>query len=144
MERIKPYSDEYMTFDEFTKHYYLTEKAVLDELGIDLISAAKTQAYGDIQVKQILKTVSMHCYKYIHEFTTRNDFQDGVIATTEEGRNLIFRAMLEQFLYVKKNGDLLRSIDRERRALYMDETAKSILNEPLKCLNGGLLTFCGV
>lgn len=124
---IKPYSDEYMTYNEARSHYVLTAKAVLDNLGIDLNVNVKDNANG---VNAFLMRVSELTYRKMHEYGDNTE-QDSVIATTETGRKIIFNAMLEQFFYVKAVGDLSLSTDRDERALYASDALIEIFEETI-------------
>lgn len=124
---IKPYSDEYMTYNEARRHYVLTAKAVLDNLGIDLNENVKDNANG---VNAFLMRVSELTYRKMHEYGDNTE-QDSVIATTETGRKIIFNAMLEQFFYVKAVGDLSLSTDRDERALYASDALIEIFEETI-------------
>lgn len=124
---IKPYSDEYMTYNEARNHYVLTAKAVLDNLGIDLNVNVKDNANG---VNAFLMRVSELTYRKMHEYGDNTE-QDRIIATTESGRNIIFNAMLEQFFYVKSVGDLSLSTNREERALYASDALIEIFEETI-------------
>lgn len=125
---IQPYSDEYMIFDEKTCRYILTEKALLDRLGISLSSAVKDNPNG---TNAVLDRVSMHCYRKIHEHGSDVRRRDAMIATSDGGREIIFEAMLEQFFYMKTVGDLSMSTDRERRKLWFSDNAYEILLRPV-------------
>ena len=133
---IKPYSDEYLFYDDLSGHYVLTEKAVLDYLGINLTNAAKDASTG---IKAFLKRVSMLTYRRIHENTTDEKLRDCIVATTETGRKIIFDAMLEQFFYMKNVGDLSLSIDKEKRLLYFSDTAQEILEQDIPEVGFSLL-----
>lgn len=124
---IKPYSDEYMTYNEARSHYVLTAKAVLDNLGIDLNVNVKDNANG---VNAFLMRVSELTYRKMHEYGDNTE-QDRIIATTESGRNIIFNAMLEQFFYVKSVGDLSLSTNRDERALYASDALIEIFEETI-------------
>lgn len=137
-----PYSDEHMIYDYKTHRYILTPAAILDNFGIDLVKVAKRQANQQIAISAILKTTSQHVYNFIHLHNANNRFQDYLIAKTESGRSKVYRAMLEQFMNLYTNGDLSRSTDKEKRALWFDESAKEILSEPLDCI-GVSLTYTG-
>ena len=132
---IKPYSDDYMTYDEAQNRYVLTEKAVLDEYGIDL--AAEALDSGNlIAVKAILKRVSNNVYNFIHTFSNQNDVQDRMIAYSDTGREMIKSALLEQFLYMRVNGDLSLSSNRDERMNAVSDDVRTILERRLP-------EFCG-
>ena len=127
---MNPISDQYMTYDAKTKHYVLTEKDVSDNLGISLESELKTSVNNVLA--SFLKQISSHCYTWIHQFNRDTKYQDFILATTEEGRDIIKRAMEQQLIYVLMNGDMSRSLDKEERAMWFDKTAEEILNEEIK------------
>lgn len=133
---IKPYSDEYLFYDDLSGQYVLTEKAVLDYLGINLTNAAKDASTG---VKALLKRVSVLTYRRIHENATDEKQRDCIVATTETGRKIIFDAMLEQFFYMKNVGDLSLSVDKEKRLLYFSDTAQEILEQNIPEVGFSLL-----
>ncbi len=137
---IKPYSDDYLFFNEPTGQYELTEKAVLDRLGINLAESVKKNGGS---FAEILKRVSLLTYRKIHEHSNDDAMRDYIIATTSTGRTLIFEAMLEQFFYMKQVGDLSLSVDKERRALYFSDTAYEILETNIPEIGHSIL-YAGV
>lgn len=122
-----PLSDEYMIFDEESKRYELTEKFVMNELGINLSARSKNAT----AVKRVLKLASMQVYRFIHEHSVYNELQDHIIATTAGGRRIIKEAMAEQLTYLTFGGDVSRVHDWEKRKMYIDDNAKAILYETL-------------
>ena len=120
---MKPYSDEFMTFNEETKHYELTEQCALKELGINLRERSK----NDVAIQRFLRLASSQVYRFIHEHNTDNDYQDHIIANTESGRKIIKEAMQEQLIYLSMVGDISRVHDLQKRALYIDDNAKAVL-----------------
>lgn len=129
MAQTYPYSDEYMIFDEATNRYVLTEKYVLDELGIDLSERVneRNAINQQIAVKRVLKQVSNQIYNYIHEHCISDALRDCVMYKCPSARPILQEAMSEQFLYIAQKGDLSRSTDQEKRRLAMDENAVSAL-----------------
>ena len=118
-----PYSDEHMIYDFETHHYILTEGCVLQELGINLKAISK----NDNAIKRVLKQASNQVYRFIHSHNTAEDFQDYIIAKTQNGRKLIKEAMLEQITYLLDVGDPSKILDMEKRGMYIDDNAKEIL-----------------
>jgi hypothetical protein len=124
-----PYSDELMTFDEATKHYILTEKA-LEMNGMALrrrLSLRRGAPVSEI-INRLLRRVSDIVYNYIHKFNVANKLQDEIIAQYESARSIIYRAMLEQTEYVLLNGDLSRSVEKDKRAIAIDYSVVETLN----------------
>ena len=134
----KPYSDDYMTFDELTGHYVLTEKFALERYGLELYEDAndRNSSNQQIAVQAILKQCSNLIYNYIHQFSIYNLRQDCLIATVPHMRNVIMQAMGEQLVYMSQVGDLSRSTDLEKRKLAIDENAKNILLNSGICYSG--------
>lgn len=137
---IKPYSNDYMIYDELTHRYVLTEAAVLQKFGIDLRVAAKDNPNG---VTAILDTVSNMVYQRIHDANVCAELQDRIIACTSAGREIVYCAMLEQFIYVKTVGDLRRTTDRSKRDLWFDMNAETIL-ETVIPETGKSLLYAGI
>ena len=132
-----------MIFDEYLGQYKLTPRAIEKKLGINLREETKDEANADVQIDEALCIVSNHCYNYIHEFSRYNTWQDNVIKTHEDARNMIFRAMLEQFKHVKRFGDLSSHPDEAKRRVWFSNSAASILNKTLPSIGRSIL-YCGV
>ena len=134
----KPYSDEYMIFDEMTGHYVLTSKFALDRYGIDLFEGINDRNSANLQiaVSALLKRVSTLVYNFIHSFTIHDRRQDFMIATNPYLRSVIQDAMGEQLVYMHMKGDLSRSTDKEKRELAIDESVKDILINSGICYSG--------
>lgn len=115
-----PYSDEYLYYDTVSHRYILTENYVMAKFSKTLISKYKSS------LPLILDRVSALVYGYIHE---HNDslMQDYIIAKTQGGRDIIREAMSNQFTYMCIVGDLSMSSDNNKRANYIDITAKNSL-----------------
>lgn len=103
-----PYSNEYMTYDKEEHKYILTSQAVIDYLGINLISELNdiNSVASQNKVNWFLYKVSDLIYSYIYKWNIRNDIQEYIIAKIPSARNIIFKAMLEQVEYMKVNGEL--------------------------------------
>ena len=134
-----PYSDDFMTFDEITNHYVLTEKAILERCGIDIrarLSADKT-INPDIVINKLCRTVSDMIYTYLHGFTIYELRQDCLIATVQKYREAVQRAMEYQLEFVLANGDLYLSTENVDIGKEIHRMSQNIL------LNSGLC-YCGV
>ncbi len=118
-----PYNDEYMIFDKFSHRYVLTEKDAFDNLAINLSERIPNENVR----KRVLRNISIEIYNYIHSHNTANEWQDFIIAKTENGRNIIKEAMEEQLIYFLTVGDPTRTLDAEHRKMGIDEKAKAIL-----------------
>ncbi len=137
-EIIKPYSDDYMIFDEATGHYVLTGKFALDLYGLELYEDVndRNSVTQQLAVQAILKQCSNLIYNFIHNYSFYNQRQDFLIATRRQLRNTIMDAMGEQLLYMSQVGDLSRSSDPEKRKFAIDENAKNILLNSGICYSG--------
>ena len=135
---IKPYSDDYLTYNENTGRYVLTTKNLLENYGIDLNSSANS-----VGAQGILNMVSISIYNFIHKHNFNNEMQDYMIASTEKGRKIINDAMCMQFMYIRQAGYLSRSTDKDKRAMAIDEDAKEILSQVIPEFGCSVL-YCGV
>jgi hypothetical protein len=122
-----PYSDEYMTYDYENHRYMLTEKAILDELGINLSERSKNEAAK----KAFLRLASNQIYNFIHSHNVNNVLQDYIIAKTAKGRKIIKEAMTSQFWLLANAGDLSILPDERQRALSIDMNAISVLEQSI-------------
>lgn len=118
-----PQSDMFMIYNKDFNRYILTEQDVISNLGININDRLKNPE----AVNSLLNQISIQVYRFIHSHNVDNQFQDFVIANTEIGRQIIKCAMEEQLIYVMTNGDLSRSVDEKKRALWFDDNAKEIL-----------------
>jgi hypothetical protein len=135
---IKPYSDDYLTYNENTGRYVLTTKNLLENYGINLDSSANS-----VGAQGILNMVSISIYNFIHKHNFNNEKQDYMIASTEKGRKIINDAMCMQFMYIRQAGYLSRSTDKDKRAMAIDEDAKEILSQVIPEFGCSVL-YCGV
>ena len=79
---IYPYDDEYMIFDKATGRYILTEKYLIEKMGIDLSARIneRNAVTPSALVNRLLRQGSNMVYNYIHAFNANNTFQDLLIA----------------------------------------------------------------
>ena len=129
MAKNYPYTDDYMIFDEKKYRYILTAKYVLDSTGINLTTRlnAKGSANAQSAVNGFLDRISVLTYKYIDAHSINTQLRNHIIAICPSARPILQEAMLAQALYVLTNGDLSLSADKEKRALWFDETARITL-----------------
>lgn len=133
---IRPYSDDYLFYDETTEHYVLTEKALVENVGVNLRERMAETALvnPDTAIKSFTRTVSDMIYQFIHEHNVDNRKQDRLIATIAELRQIIQKAMEYQAIYVLNVGNLYLSVKPEERAVAIDYLAQSILGNVVPCL----------
>lgn len=136
-----PYSDDYLFYDEQTGHYELTEKALTENVGVNLRERMAEGALvnPETAIKSLTRTVSDMIYQFIHEHNVDNDRQDCLIATVPELRQIIQKAMEYQALYVLNVGNLYLSTKPEERAIAIDYLAQSILGNTVRCLGISIL-----
>lgn len=140
-----PYSDDYMRYDEITGHYRLTERALIERLGMDLrarMSATSTVNPENV-IENFLCTVSDMVYEYIHAFNVDNCRQDRWIAVVPDFRPILQKAMEYQAMYVAHVGNLYLSTDANERENAIDVLCKNILGTVVPHLGVSLL-YTGV
>ena len=137
-------SDNIMIFDEISKQFILTEQATLDN-GIQLRARLSRKKNTDPTsvIMSLTRRVSNIIYNYLHQFSLNNMAQNEFIASNEECRYIVYRAMIEQLEYMLMNGDLSRSPEISKRQLFFDERAKQTLNTVIPSI-GVPLTYMGV
>lgn len=124
-----PFSDDFMQFDEDSGHYVLTEYALIyNGTNIRERLQRNKNTNATAVITRLLRRVSDIIYNYIHTFSINNLNQDNLIATLPSLRPIIMRAMLEQAEYFLLVGDLTRSVERDKREVAIDYSAKETLN----------------
>lgn len=134
----KPYSDDYMTFDELTGHYVLTEKSIVEKCAIDLRArlADNQTINADIVINKLCQTVSDQIYSFVHDFSIYNKKQDCLIATVPKLRAAVERAMEYQLEYILGNGDIFMSLDGADSGKEIHKLSKDILINSGICYSG--------
>lgn len=134
----KPYSDDYMTFDELTGHYVLTEKAIVEKCAIDLRARFSNNQTinADIVINKLCRTTSDQIYEFIHQYSIHNNRQDFLIATVPRLRATIQRAMEYQLEYILGNGDIFMSLDGADSGKEIHKQSKDILINSGICYSG--------
>lgn len=137
--RLCPYSDDYMTFDEISGHYVLTEKTLVEKCGTDIRTRLSDNSTVNPEsvINRLLSTISDSIYVYIHDSSAYPEQKDRQIACSERLRDVIQKAMVYQAIYVQANGDLFLSTSNSDEGKEISKLSKSIL------LNSGLL-YSGV
>ena len=137
------YSDDYMIFEELTGRYVLTEQALLAN-GTDLRTRLERNrtVNATLVINRVLHRVSDMIYNYIHRFNLDNKQQDLWISSIPALREIIYRAMLEQAEYFLMNGDLSRSVERDKREVAIDYSAQQTLSTVVPEL-GAPITYQG-
>lgn len=141
----RPYSDDYLFYDEISKHYVLTEKALMENVGINLRARLSTNSTVNPEtvIRSFTKRVSDMIYMFIHKHNVNNARQDCLISTIPQLRQIVQRAMEIQAVYVLTVGDLFLSTKFEDRDRAIDELAQETLNTDVYCIGGSIL-YSGV
>ncbi len=139
-----PYNDDYMYYDQDEHRYILTEKCIVEKLGIQITSEINERngISPQIIVKNLLNRVSALIYGYLHAHARNTALQDYFIATIPSLRKIIQNAMEYQFVYMKMKGDLSISTDTNKRVFAIDELAKQELDKTVPELNRSI-TYTG-
>lgn len=139
----QPYSDEYMIFDDKKHRYILTAKCILDSTGIDLLTRLNVRSSANPQaaINGFLDRVSALTYRYLYQFND-NNIIDRIIGSYQSARDIIREAMESQTLYMLINGDLSMSQEADKRLMWFDETAKTVLSRTIP-ETGVSLTYQG-
>ena len=124
-----PYSDDNMTFNETLNQYLLTENA-LRTFGVNLRArlSATSAVSQEQQITYIMYRISNIIYGFIHEHNNNTELQDYYLAHVPSLRQILFKAMLAQALYMFHVGVLDDSTDEKLRTM-------TITNEALRELN---------
>lgn len=124
-----PYSDEFMTFDEETQRYVLTNEYVMQRLGVDLAGTANERGLVNpqIAVKHLLEEVSDDIYNFIHLHNLNTAKQDMLIARIPSLRLIIQKAMGQQLLYSRMNGFMAYSADKDKQFMAICPKARQTL-----------------
>lgn len=144
-KECRPYSDDYLFYDERTKHYILTEKALIEKIGVNLRERMGQSALvnPEVAIKSFCRTVSDMIYQFIHSHNVNNARQDYLIACVPDLRHIIQQAMEYQAVYVLNVGNLYLSTKPEERAAAIDLLAQSVLADSVPCIGGSIL-YSGV
>jgi hypothetical protein len=140
MAVIQPYSDELMRYDELTNMYYLTEQALVRR-GIDLRTrlSMTNSPSPEYVINGLLITVSELIYNYIHSFSQYNAKQDEIINRVEQARSIVYKALLQQAVYMLKVGNLTLSVDENVRRHAIDSSAIATLSTTITEVGASIL-----
>ena len=90
-----------------------------------------TTVIPDTVIENVVQTASDMIYQYIHMHNIDNQMQDYIIAKVPSARQVIYRAMLYQVMYVCNVGNLYLSKEKADRDAAIDVLAIQILNTTL-------------
>lgn len=141
-----PYSDEYMVFDDATKRYVLTTKFVFDKIGVDMEGALKEREAinATVLANRFLVEVSDDIYDFIHKHNVNTARQDYWIAVVPSLRNIIQKAMEQQFVYSRLNGLLGYSSDKDVQPQTVCPKAQNTLAQIIPELGVSILYTGGI
>lgn len=118
-DKLYPYDDDLMIFDDARQMYFLTERALVEN-GIDIRARIGASAPDpSFVIGGVLRAVSGMVYREIHRFNRNTHRQDAMIATVPELRPIIYNVLLNQAQYYVRNGDLTKSADPALRNMAM-------------------------
>jgi hypothetical protein len=125
-----PYSDNYLILDDISGQYVLTEDALVAN-GTNLRSKLEynRSVNASAIISRHLQRVSDVIYNFIHSFSNENERQNTLIHVIPSLRSDLYRAMLAQSEYMLLNGDLSRSVEKDKRDIAIDMSARQILSK---------------
>lgn len=144
MTLIQPYSDELMIWDDITNQYKLTENALIMR-GLDIRGKlARNKANSpEYVLNGFIDTVSEMIYNYLHQFSANNQAQDRIISGLASLRPILYRALLQQAIYMRRNGQLDINPDENLRKNAIAPQSIQTLNTTIPEL-GAPITYTGV
>ena len=124
-----PYDDDFMRFDNDLNQYVLTEAALL-KFGVDIRArlSATSNIAPENEINYAVYRVSNLIYGYIHDHNANNPLQDFYIAHCPSLRQVMFKAMIAQLLYMFRVGALDDSTDEKERGMAITNEARRELN----------------
>lgn len=135
------FRDDYMEYDELLGQYVLTEKALIDVAAIDIRSrlSASSTVNPEAVIERIATTVSNNVYGFMFEYSADNEAQKHVLCQLKSARQILFRAMIEQAIFVCFNGDQTLADDPKQREHYLSKSAELMLNKTIPEIGMSLL-----
>ncbi len=133
-----------MIWDEITNQYKLTENALIRR-GLDIRGKlAKNKANSpEYVLNGFIETVSEMIYNYLHQFSADNNRQDCIMSQLQSFRPILYRALLQQAIYMRRNGQLDLSMDDSIRKNAISPQAIQTLDTTVAEL-GTAITYRGV
>ena len=102
-----PHNDDYMTYDFASHRYYLTDKAIFEELGINFGELPDSLDANPSTLQQrFIKNVTNTVYRYLYKCIYDKRNQEYVLATVEELRPIVKEMLLAQAEYEAQNGKI--------------------------------------
>lgn len=123
-----PYSDGLMRWNEEDGRYYITEQA-LKNFGVHVRArlGANDTIMADNVINSLLELATETTYDFIHEHSFDNSAQDYFIAKIPSLRNIIYKVLVRQAIYLYRVGDNRFSTDEALRRSYMYGGAEAAL-----------------
>ena len=139
-----PYSDDNMTFNGTLNQYLLTENA-LRTFGVNLRArlSATSAVSQEQQITYIMYRISNIIYGFIHEHNNNTELQDYYLAHVPSLRQILFKAMLAQALYMFNVGALDDSTDEKLRTMTITNEAIRELNKSVPELHLPTILYSG-
>ncbi|MGN0743896.1 MAG: hypothetical protein ACI4MZ_01290 [Christensenellales bacterium] len=108
-----PFNDDAMLYDYKKHQYVLTERYVLETLGVNL--SLYLDGTGDENPstlgQRILKRVSDFLYRYIYAHGNNKDYIEYLLAKYPPCRDIIKDCLVDELYYQLRNGDFFNSVD---------------------------------
>ena len=135
-----PYDDDFMRFDNDLNQYLLTEAALI-KFGVDIRSrlASTSGIAPENEINYAVYRVSNIIYGFIHDHNANNPLQDWYIAHVPSLRQIMFKSMIAQLLYLFKVGALDDSTDEKERSMAISNEARRELNKTVPELGVSIL-----
>lgn len=133
-----------MIYDYTHHRYVLTEKAVLQELGVNLQTYLDQSgdANPSTMAQRIAKMISAHFYAWVYAHTTNKRYVEYLLAKYPPCREIVRECLVNETYYALKNGDFWNYADDEHGFdKKVSQTTRLLLEEPLP--NGFRLLYRG-
>ena len=139
-----PYNDEDLRYDYAAHRYILTLDYVSNKLGIDIQSriASNKGINSTIIIDSLLNNTSIQIYNYLFGHNNKRTIEF-IIAKAPSARDIIRDAMSAQLVYLLSVGDMTKSLEDSKRSMWLDMTARAILNNQEVEETGVTLTYTG-
>lgn len=112
-----PYNDDAMIYDFKRHEYVLTERYVLETLGVNLSLTLDTTGDENPSTlgQRVLKRVSDFFYRYIYAHGSNKNFVEYLLAKYPPCRDIIKDCLVDELYYQLRNGDFFNSADVDRQ-----------------------------
>lgn len=139
-----PFNDDAMLYDYKKHQYVLTERYVLETLGVNL--SLYLDSTGDENVstlgQRVLRRVSDFFYNYVYAHGSNKYFIEYLLAKYPPCRDIVKDCLVDEVYYQLRNGDFFNSADvGSQIEKWVSPTTRMRLQEELP--NGVCLVYQG-